>query len=244
MSMVDNQPGTKIQSLNDASFDAWIKYYRPNENSVNTTMSYYNKGAVIAMMLDLEIINDSKTAKSLDDVMKYMYDDFYKIKKRGYTDAEFKAALEKFTGKKLDDFYKKYIYGVDSIDYSHYLSYAGYKVTNILAASNNAYLGIKAMPGNGRNAVASITRNSPAWIAGISAYDEIIAIDGNNVPDIDQYLATKKPGDKIEIALVRDGISMLVKVELTANPQVKYTIADLPNPTMEQLAVRKKWMKL
>ena len=125
MTMVDNQAGTKIQSLNDASFDAWIKYYRPNENSTNSTMSYYNKGAVIAMLLDLEIINDSKGANCIDDVMKYTYDKYYKTEKRGYTDAEFKLALEHFTGKNLDSFYHKYIYGVDSIDYTAYFKYAG-----------------------------------------------------------------------------------------------------------------------
>ncbi|WP_246001511.1 M61 family metallopeptidase [Mucilaginibacter gracilis] len=244
MSMVDNQPGTKIQSLVDASFDAWIKYYRPNENSVNTTMSYYNKGAVIAMLLDLEIINNSKAQKSLDDVMKHMYNDFYKVKKRGYTDTEFKAGLENFTGKNLDDFYKKYIYGVDSIDYSHYLGYAGYKVTNELNANSNAYLGIKTMPGNGNNMVAAVIRNSPAWVAGLSAFDEIITIDGNSVADVDKYLTTKKPGDSVEISLLRDGQPMTFKIVLNNNPQVKYVVEELPNPTVEQLAVRKKWMKL
>lgn len=244
MSMVENQPGTKIQSLSDASFDAWIKYYRPNENSNNTSMSYYNKGAVIAMLLDLEIINNSKATKSLDDVMKHMYDEYYKVKKRGYHDKEFKAGLEKFTDSNLDEFYKKYINGVDSIDYSHYLAYAGYKVTNTLANNNDAFLGANVTPGNGRNSVVSIVRNSPAWVYGISANDEIIAIDGNSIPDINKYLTTKKPGDKIDVALVRDGIPLLVKVVLAKNPLVKYTVEDLPNPTMQQLSVRKKWMKL
>ena len=74
------------------------------------------------MLLDLEIINDSKGKYSLDDVMKYMYDEYYKTKKRGYTDAEFKLGLEKFAGKNLDDFYKKYIYGLTPVDYNKYLA--------------------------------------------------------------------------------------------------------------------------
>lgn len=244
MSMVDNQPGTKVQSLNDASFDAWIKYYRPNENSNNSTMSYYNKGAVIAMLLDLEIIHNTQAVKSLDDVMKHGYNEFYKTKKRGYTDAEFKTTLESFTGSNLNDFYKKYVYGVDSIDYDKYLHYAGYKLVNTLANSNDAFLGLKGVPGNGRNAVGSIVRNGPAWVAGVSYNDEIIGVDGNNVPDIDKYIATKAPGDKINIAIMRDGIPVIIYVVLAKNPMVKYQIAELPNPTAEQLAVRKKWMKL
>jgi predicted metalloprotease with PDZ domain len=97
---VENQPGTKVQPLAEASFDAWIKAYRPNENSYNTGISYYDKGAVVGMLLDLEIMNTTGGKQSLDDVMKYMYNTYYKGKKRGYTDAEFKLAFEKFAGKK------------------------------------------------------------------------------------------------------------------------------------------------
>jgi predicted metalloprotease with PDZ domain len=107
LSSLDNQPGAKIQSASESSFDAWIKYYRPNENSANSTVSYYLKGSVIGYLMDLEIINDSQGKYSLDDVMHYMYNEYYKIRKRGYTDAEFKLAFEKFAGKNLDDFYKK-----------------------------------------------------------------------------------------------------------------------------------------
>jgi predicted metalloprotease with PDZ domain len=244
MTMVDNQPGTKIQSLNDASFDAWIKFYRPNENSSNSTISYYSKGAVIAMLLDLEIIHDSTGERSLDDVMKYMYDEYYKVQKRGYTNTEFKEALEKFTGKNLDEFYKKYIYGVDDVAYDTYLSYAGYKLTNTLANNNDAFSGIKITAVNNRNFVSTVTRNSPAWVAGISANDEILTIDGNPVADVDKFIATKKPGDKIDVALNRDGIQMELQVTLSANPQVKYTIEDIGNSNSDQLVVRNKWLKI
>ena len=94
INQVENTPGRKLQSVADASYDAWIKAYRPDENSANGTISYYSKGSVLAMMLDLEIINDSQAKYSLDDVMKYMYDTYYKTLKRGYTDAEFKLGLK------------------------------------------------------------------------------------------------------------------------------------------------------
>jgi predicted metalloprotease with PDZ domain len=97
---VENQPGAKIQSLAESSYDSWIKAYRPNENSVNNSISYYDKGATVALLLDLEIIKQSKGKYSLNDVMKYMYNTYYKLKKRGYTDVEFKEGFEKFAGKK------------------------------------------------------------------------------------------------------------------------------------------------
>jgi predicted metalloprotease with PDZ domain len=244
INIVTNQPGNKIQSLAEASFDAWIKYYRPNENSSNTTISYYNKGALIAMMLDVEIINDTDSKYSLDDVMKYMYDTYYKTKKRGYTDNEFKQGLEKFTGENLDTFYKKYIYGVDDIDYDKYLGYAGYHLTDELAASNDPGLGITTKSENGKITVSGVSRGGAAWIDGINVNDEITAVDSAKITDINTVLAGKKPADKIDISVIRDGMPLTLQVTLQKKAQVKYRVVELPQPSAQQLKVRKKWLSL
>ena len=241
---VANQPGNKIQTLAEASYDAWIKYYRPNENSVNTNISYYNKGSIMAMMFDLEIINDTHGQKSLDDVMKYMYDTYYKIKKRGYTDVEFKQALEKFCGRNLDEFYKKYIYGLDDIDYDKYLGYAGYHLTDELAGNNDPNLGVITTTTNGKIIVSSVLRGTAAWIDGINAGDEITAIDSNKSPDMSAILNGKKPGDKMGVEVIRDGLPLKIMVTLLKKTQVKYKIDSLANPTPLQLEVRKKWLSL
>jgi predicted metalloprotease with PDZ domain len=244
INIIENTPGAKIQPLAEASFDAWIKSYRPNENSVNTGISYYDKGAEVAMMLDLEIINDSKGKYSLDDVMKYMYDTYYKLKKRGYTDAEFKQGFEKFAGKNLDNFYKKYIYGLTPIDYNQYLGYAGYKATDELAASNDPTLGINIANNSSKKIVVSVLRGSAAWIDGINVNDELTAIDGQPITDIATMLTGKKPGDKISVTVSRDGLPVVLTVTLLRNMRVKYKIEELPNATSQQLLVRKKWLNL
>lgn len=242
---VENQPGTAIQSLAESSFDAWIKLYRPNENSINSTVSYYSKGAIVGMMLDLEIINDTKGEKCLDDVMRYMYDEYYKNKHRGYTDAEFKEGLEKIAGKNLDDFYNKYIYGVTDIDYGTYLGYAGYKITDTNAANNNAALGIAGNWGNNKFTVTGVLRNSAAWIDGINVNDELIAVDGMALSaEPEKTILNHKPGDRIVVTLMRDGIEKTLPVTLLKNTQVKYVIESLPNPSAKQMVVRKKWLKL
>jgi predicted metalloprotease with PDZ domain len=242
MTTIDNTPGTKVQPLAEGSFDAWIKSYRPNENTVNTTISYYTKGAAAAMLLDLEIINDSKGAHSLDDVMKYMYDTYYKTKGRGYTDAEFKEALEKFAGRNLDEFYKNYVYGVTPIDNDKYLGYAGYSVSDELAGTNNPALGITLIPGINRKIVATVLRGTAAWIDGINVNDELVSIDGTPFTDIATVLSGKKPGDKISVNVIRDGLPLTLPVTLLKNANVKYKINSLPNPTPQQLVVRKKWL--
>jgi predicted metalloprotease with PDZ domain len=241
---VANQPGDKVQTLADASYDAWIKYYRPNENGINTNISYYNKGSIMALMFDLEIINDTKGKYCLDDVMKYMYDTYYKIKKRGYTDIEFKQGLEKFSGKNLDEFYKKYIYGLADIDYDKYLGYAGYHLTDEFAGNNDPNLGVITTTNNSKIMVSNVIRGTAAWIDGINVNDEITAVDGNKVTDIATVLNGKKTGDQIKISVIRDGQALDLPVTLLKKTTVKYRIDSLATPTLQQLEVRKKWLRL
>jgi predicted metalloprotease with PDZ domain len=240
---VENLPGAKLQSAAESSFDAWIKYYRPNENSNNTGVSYYNKGAIIATLLDLEIINDTKGTKSLDDVMKFMYNEC-KVKKRGYTDAEFKQAAEKFAGKNLDDFYKKYVNGVVTPEYNKYLGYAGYQLIDDRANLNEPTLGLTTTRGANRVTVATILRGGSAWVSGISVNDEITAIDGAAVTDIATALNGKKVGDQINVTVDRDGQSLTLPVTLQKNTMVRYRIESVASPAPAQLAVRKKWLTL
>ncbi|MFD0765834.1 M61 family metallopeptidase [Mucilaginibacter lutimaris] len=237
---VENQPGTKVQPLAESSFDAWIKSYRPNENSYNTGISYYDKGAVIGMLLDLEIINNSNGKYSLNDVMKYMYDTYYKGKKRGYTDAEFKAGFEKFAGKNLNDFYAQYINGLAAIKYDKYLGYAGYKLVDELASTNNADLGVAV---NTRNIITTVFRDGAGWVDGLNVGDQITNIDDTPVTDL-SAIKGKKVDDKIVVTVSRDGQAFKIPVTLKRNDNVKYTITELPNATPQQLAVRKKWLKL
>ena len=241
---VVNQQGNKVQTLAEASYDAWVKYYRPNENSLNTNISYYNKGSIMALMLDLEIINDTHGKSCLDDVMKYMYTTYYKTKKRGYTDLEFKQGLEKFCGKNLDEFYKKYIYGLADIDYDKYLGYAGYHLTDELAGNNDPNLGVITSSTNNKIVVTNVVRGTAAWIDGINVNDEITAIDGNKVTDISTVLNGKKPGDKINVSVIRDSLPLTLPVTLLKKTQVKYKIDSLASPTPKQLEVRKKWLRL
>ena len=241
---IENQPGAKIQPLAEASFDAWIKSYRPNENSVNTGISYYDKGAMVGMLLDLEIINDTKGKHSLDDVMKYMYDTYYKQKKRGYTDEEFKQGFEKFAGKKLDEFYSSYVYGLTPLDFNKYLGYAGYKATDEAANTNEPTLGIATTEAGGRKFVTAVLRGSTGWVDGINVNDELLTIDGTPITDMATVLNGKKVGDKIVVGVLRDGLHLNLPVTLLRNDRVRYKIESAADITPEQMVVRKKWLGL
>lgn len=241
---VENTPGSKVQSLAESSLDAWIKFYRPNENSSNSTVSYYTKGAIVAMMLDLEILNASSGAKSLDDVMRLLYATYYKKLKRGFTETEFQAAAEEIAGKKLDSFFAQYVYGTDNLDVNKYLAYVGLTLHNRNADKNDPFLGAGTRLDNGRLVVTSVQRNSPAWKQGIYVNDEIISVNGVRAgADLYSLLQGTQPGQKITVTIGRNGILQNIPVELARNNAVNYRIEKVGGLTESQEKLRKKWLR-
>ena len=125
---MQNRPGRFETSVEEASFDAWIKYYRADENAVNNQISYYDKGEIVNFLLDIEIRAASNGAKSLDDVMRYLYNEFYK-KNKNYTPEDYQKISEMMAGKSLNDFFSKYVRGREEIDYNAILNGIGLQLT-------------------------------------------------------------------------------------------------------------------
>jgi len=242
-SALTNLAGNKVQSVADASYDAWIKYYRRNENSNNSQVSYYDKGSVIASLLNLMIIEHSGGKENLDNLMRYLYKEYYEKKNIGFTDDQFKQAAEKFTGKNLTDFYAKYVNGVEPISFENYLTIAGLKITDLNSGKSEVYLGANSSNANGKVIITSVVRNSPAYISGINVNDEIIAIDNFRVDDLTKALTYKKVGDKISVLLNRDGMMKTIEVVIAKNPAVKYKIEKMPNLIEMQEQAYKMWVR-
>jgi predicted metalloprotease with PDZ domain len=123
----ENIVGHEFQSVALSSRDTWMLFFNRNENSQGVTINYYNKGASLTMLLDLRIRYESKNVNSLDDVMRTLYQVYYKDKKRGFTDQEFQVACEKAAGCSLKDFFD-YIYTTNTVDYAKYLGFAGLSI--------------------------------------------------------------------------------------------------------------------
>jgi len=244
VSAVVNTPGAKVQSASESSFDAWIKYYRPNENSNNTTVSYYSKGEIVGMLMDLEIANATKGTKSLDDVMKAMYLQC-KATGKGYTDAEFKAMVEKISGISFTNFWAKYVNGTDPIEYSKYLGYAGINVEDLNAGKNIPYLGIATRKTEGHIMISAVSRNSGAWTDGLNVGDEVLSIDGVPAEPVVEKTSSfldKKVGDAITVKVKRDDRDMDVRVVLKATPNVRLSPSMASGVTPAQKLVLRKWM--
>ncbi len=244
ISGVENSPGVRVQSASESSFDAWIKGYRPHENSNNTTISYYGRGEVIAASLDLLIIKNTSATKCLDDVMKYLYTKYYKELNRGFTDDEFKKAVALIAGTNVDDFFTKYIYGTEHIDYNTYMSAAGLQLVIKPNAPDKPYLGATIQDAGGKLVVNSVTRNSTSYLGGLNSGDEIIAIDDYrvNTDKFNKYFSSKNVGDNVIITISRDDIIKKLEMKIIGGVFNTYLVDKLTNTSPEQNKNLSKWL--
>jgi predicted metalloprotease with PDZ domain len=238
-------PGRLVQSAEMASFDAWIKYYRPDENSPNTSISYYTKGTVIAFLLDAKIRKE--TAKSLDDVMRAEYERFSGAK--GYTPEEFRLEAEKVTGISLKQFWDAAVESTAELNYSEALDTFGlrFKPVPPPVADRPAktWLGITTRNDNGRLVVTQVQRGSPADVAGINVDDEILAIDDFRVraDRFENRLEQYKPGDKVSVLVARREQLLKVDVPLMSEPVRSWRLEVNPNATEIQRRELEAWLR-
>jgi predicted metalloprotease with PDZ domain len=247
---MQNTPGRLVQSAEEASFDSWIKYYRQDENSINSQVSYYDKGALLGMLLDLQIRQRSNNRKSLDDVMRYLYTEFFK-QNRNYTPADFQKATELMAGSSLEEFFARYVRGKDELDYNAALAAAGLKLDNGATTADGkpverAFLGADLEQDQDRLMVRSVRAGSPAYEQGLNAGDQIVALDNIRVTQ-DSFLARlaeRKAGSLINLTIFRfDDLSTLL-IKLGARTDGTYKLVPLPNQTELQKQIYRAWLGL
>ncbi|PYS99366.1 MAG: peptidase M61 [Acidobacteria bacterium] len=241
---LQNRPGRFETSLEEASFDAWIKYYRQDENSINNQISYYDKGEIVSMMLDVTIRTSSNGAKSLDDVMRYLYNEFYK-KNRNYTPADFQKAAEMAAGQSLNDFFSKYVRGEAEIDYDGIVNGIGLQMKVEKSDSTKAYIGADLAEENGRLTIRTVAANTPAYQYGLNTGDQIVAIDGYRASNafLQSYLADRKPNDTVRLTVFRFDKLRDVNFKLGANMRANYSFAPVPTPSDDQKRLYADYMK-
>ena len=231
---VESSVGARVQPVAHASFDAWIKAYRPNENSSNTTMTYYSRGMIIASVLDAMIIKQSNGKECLDHLMKDLYETYYVGKNRGFTDTEFKACLSKHTGQDMTAFFQKYIDGTEVIPYSMYFLPLGVEVSDV--GGVKPVFGANVTEEGGKVIIKSIRANSSAEDAGLSVNDEVIACMNYRVdkPMLDALMNGAAVGDEFELTISRDQLMRKVMVKITGQKRStfiftnRHTDASLP----------------
>jgi len=241
---LQNTPGRLEQNVEESSFDSWIKYYRQDENSINSQVSYYDKGALLGLLLDLEIRKRSNGAKSLDDVMRYLYAEFFK-KNRNYGPGDFQKACELMAGSSLEEFFNKYVRGTEELDYNAALEAAGLRL-DTGGGTGSVYFGADVAMDDDRLIVRRVYAGSPAYEQGLNAGDQIVAMDNMRVTRefFNARMAEKKPGDLINLTIFRfDDLSTLL-IKLGERREGTYRIIPLSNATEAQKRIYRSWLSV
>jgi predicted metalloprotease with PDZ domain len=236
------RPGNMVQSVTEASFDAWIGYWRGNQNSYNDETSYYGKGKLATLLLDMEILRLSAGERSLQDVMKAMFERF-PVFEKGYTVEDLRQISEEFAGGSLEEFFEKYIYGAMAYPWEEAFAVAGLRVTPS-EEEPKATIGINMSDRDDGVQVRSVVAGSAAAKAGFDVGDVIVAVDGYKVKtsDIQARIGESKPGDRMTMTLFRNGILRTIDVTLGADSVPSYTVARIDSPSEEQKRVYEKWL--
>jgi len=239
----ENKPGHLFQSAAQSSYDTWSDgpFGRQGDEAYKT-ISYYDKGPLLGLMLDFNIRHVTNNKKSLDDVMRTLYNKYYKGLKRGWTDDEFKKECEKIAGVGLQEVFD-YAYTVKPPDYPKYFAMAGLSIDTILQALPGGYAGINARERNGVLVVSQVDWNSPAWIAGVRSKDTITEIDGNKATQqLLNYLKKKSAGTSVHLAVTKNAGNKPVDFILGTKYEKPFTITRMVNVDALQEKIFASWI--
>ncbi|GAB4386739.1 MAG: PDZ domain-containing protein [Phycisphaerales bacterium] len=250
-----SRPGERVQSLEEASFDAWIKFYRPGPDRENTTVSFYSKGALASLVLDVEIRSRTNDSRSLDDVMRMLHERF-PLGGPGYTPEDLIAIASEAAGDDLEDVFDSYISRTEPLPLEHALAYLGLelyekpisepwdKEDGREPATHRAYLGLHVKGGQAGARVGSVLEDGPAFEAGIIADDEILAINDRRV-DSGSFGSVERrlsPGEPVTITLFRRDQLLTIPLIAGERRNARWTVKLAEDPSPEQIRAFEKWM--
>jgi len=254
---VEGGAGRLVQGLDDASFDAWIKYYRKDENFANSGVSYYTRGLLVAFLLDVEIRRATANARSLDDAMRLAYARYSGA--RGFSPEDLVATLSEVAGRPLGEWLDRALAPGD-LDFAPALDWLGLRFaparqgSQELPESNReagalspapATLGIEADASSGRLYVAHVVRDGPAARAGVAVGDEILAFDEDRIPPhgLLERLRGHRPGETVSLLVARRDRLRRLPLVFGERPRSRGAIEVDPAATLEQLRRLASWWR-
>jgi predicted metalloprotease with PDZ domain len=248
-------PGRRVQTLEEASLTAWVKYYRQDENSVNSAVSYYLKGELVALCLDLTLRQLTSDAHCLDDVLRLLWSRYGDGK--GVPEDGVEAAAAEVAGQSLKSFFDRALRSTEELDLS-VLSHVGLEPQTRVRESagdrggtaprikagekrERGWLGVVPRSGS---MLASVLEGSPAMEAGLYAEDEVVALDGEKV-DAASLLSRcddRAPGSRVTVHVFRRDRLVEVPVTLGARPADAVWLQKVQSPSDAQKASYQRWM--
>lgn len=248
------EPGRELMSAETSSSHAWFYDRSPQmqeTNFANTTISYYNKGAILGMLLDLEIRGRSGGRKSLDDVIRLLYQRFYGASRstyylpgRGYQEEDLLRAVNEIGGSDFTDFFRVAVQGTSPLPYSEVLARAGLSLQ--ISADPNAgpSLGALTRPAPTGIQISAVTPGGAADRAGLSRDDLLISVDNFSLAtaSLEDRLKIYPPGSEVPFVVQRHAGRTLVSVKLDSPVRDRYALIESKETTPEQIALRRGWL--
>jgi predicted metalloprotease with PDZ domain len=240
---LDSRPAHRWQSVEEASLNAWLEgydEYRLPERSI----SYYNKGEIVGDMLDLAIRDATDNHKSLDDVLRRMYD-VYAQQGRFYDDSQgVEAIAEEVAGAQFDDFFRRYVAGTDEIPYDKFFNAAGLELKVEKRAAPALGFWTSNRSPDAQTRVSQVVPGSAAETAGLQAGDALVTLNGQPMPRyLPMWLRQHEPGETVTLRVQRDNQELDLKFELGSIDLNKFTLLEMPDATEKQKRVREGWLK-
>ena len=257
MTRVRRGPGRARQSVAESSFDAWIKFYKQDENSPNAIVSYYAKGALIALCLDLKLRLETDGKVSLDDVMLAFWER-YGDDADGVPEDGFERLCGEVAGIDLDNFFDAAVRGTGELPLESLLSSHGIQLKTRAARGRDDKGGTPPKPDektqpslgaiiterNGGVVFGAVISGGAAERAGVSAGDQAVALDGLKLTpgNIDKRLKAHRDGDRVELVVFRDEELRTFRLRLDAAPDDTCYLLTDNDAAPDAVARRKAWL--
>jgi predicted metalloprotease with PDZ domain len=239
---LEARPARHFQSAEQAGIDAWLEGY-PDYDRPARSISYYDKGELLGFLLDLGMRSSSGGRASLDGLMRALNQEFAK-RGRFFQESDLIALIGRLAGSGFDaaSFFRDYVSGTRDLDYQKYLAYAGLNL--LREATQVADWGFRTEGGyQGPIRVESVENESKAAEAGIQPGDVITAVNGRPLTVSPDRLLGTRPGQKVELQLVRSSRKMTLKLQLGTSSETHYRIAEDPQAPPEEVELRNKWLE-
>lgn len=245
------RPGRLVQSLESSSFDAWTKFSKPTPDSVNSTVSFYSKGELVNFLLDMELRKRTVNKRSLDSIMKLLYER-YPLSGPAYSTNDLKQLLAEVGKGSYDEFFAKYVAGTEELDVDTALAVAGLKLVRTPAPkldqpsdpSETPYLGLTLKDSGSAAVVTAVLSDGPAATAGIMVDDQILALNGKRLRagELDEKLKALGEDESASLLLFRHDVLRTIDVKPILRAQGKWSIERIDDPTEDQRQVYSSWL--
>lgn len=252
---IENAPGSRLMSAEDSSLSAPFLDDAPHAqktNLQNTAISYYPKGELIGLVLDLMIRGRTNGKASLDDVMRRMYTDFYLkspnasyyLRGRGYRTEDFERVASEVAGIDLAEFFRSYVRGVQVLPYDEALRFVGLSLIREQARQPFSAGIVVDWQNKAGLTIGVVKPNSPAENAGLQVGDEVVSLGKKNVTRENFLisLARYKQGDRVPVTVKRDRRTIQATLILGEPDRFEYRIQERQDATLQQKALRAAWL--